>query len=269
MTKNIVLNGIEFRVDGTGTLVKMINRGKAKDVFIPYELPTGKRISTIWDGFCQGKYLTITIDNRISLMCCNAFSFADVQKVVWPSSCKTIPAWCFSQSKIEILDNIDNVENIAEGAFRKTKLNHFKWPNECKNIPKCCFSDSQLKEITNISNVEDIHEFAFSGTSLMEFNWPPKCKNIPNGCFYFSSLKSISGIENVEAIGDRAFECCVQIKEIIWPAACIEVPIRCFYNCENLKTLDFSNAMTLTIGMDALLKTPNAKIIYPYYALVK
>lgn len=65
--KTIMYNGIKFKIDDDGRLVKMTNLKKRKmNITIPSAFPTGEVIKAIGKEFCDGNYSEITIDNGIS-----------------------------------------------------------------------------------------------------------------------------------------------------------------------------------------------------------
>ena len=223
----IVFEGLKFKVDETGHLLKMINKGKAKNVSIPSELPGGIRINSLACSFCGGSYLTITISNDISVET-RAFYDAEVDTVVWPSSCKTIPAGCFMGSSVSKVLNIDSVETAERYAFEDcARLEEFTWPSKCKEIPEGCFYNASLKSLSNIDHVESVVGNAFGKTALQYFRWPDKCKVIPDYCFVRSQLKEITNISNVEEICDSAFDSTC-LTEFNWPPKCDTIPAECF-----------------------------------------
>lgn len=55
---------------------------------------------------------------KIREMGISTFSWCkDLEKIIWPSGCSKIPAWCFEQSSISIFEGFEYVEEIGNGAF--------------------------------------------------------------------------------------------------------------------------------------------------------
>ena len=262
MTRKIIFEEIEFEVDDKGRLLKMTNEGEAKDISIPSELPEGIRVNSLANGFCEGQYLTITIEDGISVEEA-AFYNALINTVVWPSSQTTIPAKCFEESTISKILNIDNVEVVGDEAFSWCyALYEFTWPSKCKEIPESCFYEAPLKSIFNINHVESVASGAFMKTDLQTFRWPDKCTKIPYYCFAFSKLEEITNIGNVEKIGGSAFKN-THLKEFNWPPKCKTIPNACFQssplksisgieNVENIWDCAFENTLIKEVVWPAL-----------------
>lgn len=177
-TKTIICDGIKFKLNDAEVLVEMVNNDCGeRDVFIPSVFPTGERICAIGHDFCKGSYLTITIDDNISEIEDAAFKYAFADEVVWSSSCKTIPADCFFDSRIKRVTNIENVEVVGSRAFNNFYIRKVSWPLNCKKIPKYCFK--ALDSISGIEDVEEIGEGAFSGSFIQEFAWTKNAKLFP------------------------------------------------------------------------------------------
>jgi hypothetical protein len=217
-----------------------------------------------------------------------AFKETYIDDVIWPASCKTIPADCFAMSKLQSIKNIDKVTEIQENAFSICeKMTDIDWPAGCTIIPDdCFFLCKELIEINGLDNVEEVGFEAFSYCSSLEsFDWPAKAKTIPQGCFnQCENLKEINGIEDVQEIEFSAFAHC-GFKEFTWPSNAKVIPSNCFASCTKLENLvingiissigpcsiletritklDLSNSLSCEISKD-LLKT-GIKIIYPFY----
>lgn len=149
-------------------LLSISHSGPAQDAFIPHELPSGEKITLITSCFCIGEYRKITIDDRISAIQEDAFFEADVEEIVWPASCRRIPACCFSCSTVSKISNIDNVCTVEERGFSRIHgLIDIKWPSACDTIPYGCFYSSTLKSVTNLDHVASIETEAFFDAKLI------------------------------------------------------------------------------------------------------
>lgn len=210
MMTTVEHNGIYFSVgDKTGTLIDMSNSSGDNnvDVFIPRFLPDGTEILSLGATFCRGYYKSITISDEIQTVSYGAFDHADVEEVVWSSSCKTIPAACFFSSSIKKISNIEHVDSIGVEAFKNSNIEEIKWPSGCQTIPQHCFYLSCLKKITNLDNVKTIQDGAFSCCDFESFSWPLKCNRVPRHCFCSCvQLAEVKFHNNVEFIENYAFE---------------------------------------------------------------
>ena len=95
----------------------------------------------------------------------------------------------------------------------------------CKNLTKVYFSD----------NLKSIGKYAFYKTGVKQFTIPETLKNIGMYAFYGTNLKKVYVCENVTEIGANAFG-----------------------DCDSLKKITFTNAVSYISGCDAL-----TKIVYP------
>lgn len=122
----------------------------------------------------------------------------------------------------------DEICNIDDMAFSKSKVRSVVWSKGCTRIPDGCFEDSSICSITNIDEVEVVGERAFDGSELTSIKWPSKCGHIPKLCFANTfSLEDISNIEHVTRIDYGAFACS-GLAHFVWPSKCTEVPVSCF-----------------------------------------
>lgn len=199
-----VENGIEFEIRGR-TLVKMTGI-KEGDVCIPHEID-GITITTLGSYFLKGGSIfdRIIVDDNIAFIEPMAFALADAKEVVWPKGCRTIPSKCFAMSKIKVLSNIYDVNEVKREAFQHCNIPHLVWPSRCYRIPAKCFLKANIGRISNIGHVETVGSEAFMGAVIKELEWPASCYTIPSGCFWNSSVERVLNIENVVRIKESAF----------------------------------------------------------------
>lgn len=232
--KMVICDSIEYIIDDKNTLIRMVSIGDRINAKIPHTFSTGEKIESIGLQVCVGKFNKIIISDEITKITDGAFQRADVFRVVWSKGCKVIPEYCFRESALKRIENIDDVEEIQKGAFSDCLEGEFKWPSKCKKI-SACFYESNLTSISNIDDIEEVTELAFAGSTLKTICWPSKCFEIPNRCFMGSKLAKIENIDHVKKIGRRAFES-TPLETIEWPSACDTVPVMCF-RCSDIKTV--------------------------------
>lgn len=179
----ISTGGVDFIIDDQGVLLRMVNTGERRNITIPDRFKSGDEIKSIANNFCAGRFGHVVISDKITDISYRAFMMANVFEVKWSKGCKKIPECCFSESTLEAITNIEDVEEIGIAAFRGCLKGEFIWPDKCKRIPSECFSESGITTISNIDNVENVGPTAFAGSKLESIKWPSKCKTIPSHCF--------------------------------------------------------------------------------------
>ena len=163
-----------------------------------------------------------------------ARAWMQVEAVVWPDKCDTIPAQFFQSTSVQEVLNIDHVEFIGDGAFMNTSIEHISWPSKCNYIPTGAFASSNISRIDNMDHVTKICEGAFERCQkLLSFNVPANVTEIPRSCFKNSALEEISGTEHLEIIRDNAFSHC-RLREFVWPSKCKIISERCFADTTTL-----------------------------------
>lgn len=247
MIKNINYQGVTFKIDDKHQLSKLYIRAGQKEpteVFIPRYLPTGDRIDYLTYEFCDVKAEKIIIDDDIQVKK-HAFFQSEVKEVVWPKGCTEIPDYCFLNSYVERVTNIQDVTKIGAGAFYGSCVEEITWPSGCSTIPQACFRSTNLRKITNIDHVTVIKASAFDHCKLESFVWPSNCPIVPVQCFEENPLKSISNMENVTTIRHSAF---------------------CMPSAYGLGfSVDLSKTLITQIEKGAFLYCKPENIIMPYY----
>lgn len=237
-------NNIEFEISDRGTLLHVTNHNDCPaDVYIPRRVTAvGLKIRCLSDDLLRGVFNKVVFDNSFHIIMRNTFRFANVNEVVWPSSCEIIPRRCFEGSCLKKISNIENVTNIYDRAFCDSSLEEINWPKACETIPAWCFDNTPLKTITGINDVKYIGDSAFSFCNIEEFVWPSKCPEIPQSCFAHSRLRNLVNIDNIEHISSHAF-----------------------YNCLCLNSLDLSSLISCKIEEEAFRGVSPERVVLPYY----
>lgn len=235
---------LTYYVNENGTLEALINDGPKKDVVIPRKMPkSGILITSIAAGCLTGEFGKITLPNSILRIAGQAFYGANIDEIVWPKNCLTIPKSCFKASNLTKIHNIDNVTEIQEGAFSSCVfMQEFKWPAKCEKIPRNCFATCGLKTINGIDSVTEIESHAFFCSRIETITWPSACTSIPDNCFCGSNLRKIDNIEKISNIGSSAFQ-----------------------NVSSLLEVDLSSSQVTHIDLWAFSGLSPEKVHLPYY----
>ena len=165
--KVIKHNDVLFVIDGD-EIVRIINKGKAKSIYIPCVFPSGETVCSIGPWVCCGEFNKVTISSGIKNIKNNAFEYAHINEVVWSESCEEIGSNCFNSSHVKKVSNIENVTSIRFGAFAHSCVEEIAWPDGCPYIPYKCFIESKLKRILNIDHVTTIGAEAFAHADDIE-----------------------------------------------------------------------------------------------------
>ena len=209
--------------------------------------------NTFWDlsddrGVKKIKKLIIENGIKKIAKCAFAGIGIEISTVCWPKTCKEIPSYCFSYSKIKNIVGVEEVEELGKGAFQDTWLNTFNWPSKCCCIPTSCFENCvRLERIDGMEQVEDIGDSAFELTKLKYFSWPASV-SATKTCLFLSG--------------------CEHLEEIIFEGTVIkEIDLECFSCLKDVKKIDLSRcgAVNLLNTTDPKYAEVKGKLILPYY----
>lgn len=150
-----------------------------------------------------------------------AFSFMEVEQVLWPESCHEISQECFRQSKIGqfVFEDSETLTKILPNAFFEADIEEFEWPENCTEIPSACFYGSTLKKLTGGHNVTTIWHSAFEESRLTDVPDFQRLEMIGAGAFKDTAISS--------------FSCSFPLKTSLLRNGC-------FMNCPNLKTVSIA-----------------------------
>lgn len=161
------------------------------------------------------------------------YQAANVTHLTLPKSLTAIGESQFSNSKLEMVGIMNNVETIGAAAFAN-----------CQSLKFVMFeSGSKLKTIEDGDGSSWSLPGAFQG-----------CKSLPE----------ISIPAGVETIGGYAFNGCTSLSEILVPASVATINDNAFDDCTSLATISFeSGSLLRTIGDNAFRNTCVTAIIFP------
>ncbi len=135
-----------------------------------------------------------------------------LNKVVLPSTLKTIGKEAFLHCSFEQIVIPKSVESISENAFA-----------DC----------TKLRTVRIDAKLETIDDYTFGKCdTLEEVNIPDSVKTIGTGAFHdCCSLKSIVLPDGLKTIGNYAFEKCISLKSIVIPESVERIQSYAFENC--------------------------------------
>lgn len=115
-----------------------------------------------------------------------------------------------------------------------------------------------LQTVVLPDSLEAIEDYAFSGCkNLTKVYFSDNLKSIGKYAFYKTGVKQFTIPETLETIGVYAFYG-TNLKKVYVPANVTEIGANAFGNCDSLKKITFTNAVSYISGCDAL-----TKIVYP------
>ena len=111
------------------------------------------------------------------------------------------------------------VTEIADNAFKYSKITTISIPEKCKKIGNYAFSDCEnLKSVTVSSACTEIGDNAFK-----------RC----------TALESLELKEGIEVIGEMAFAECNNLRSVTFPGTLKKLKAGAFFSCRNMKTAVF------------------------------
>lgn len=202
---------------------------------VKYARNYGRSIFNIVSGRLSIQKLTF---NGVEELPNAAFSNLDIDTVIWPESCSTIPTECFIRATVRhiVFEKPLELKKIENRAFFLTRMDEFEWPEGCDIIPVACFFASSIKKIHGGENIRGIESCAFEHSDLEEI---PEFKNldyVESGAFKETALKNISLNTAVVNSG-------------------------CFMGCPNLETVHITSRAPLTLGRFIFYDSPNIKSV--------
>jgi hypothetical protein len=174
-------------------------------------------------------------------------------KAVVPAEAKKIPSGIFDNDKVNSINTKitfeeDSVlEEIADGAFRNSKIEEITIPEGVTRIGPYTFSGAALKTVDfKGDKVTYIGNNAFSNTNIIKITAP----NVTEvGDYAFSSCSSLKRVsmEALTTIGVSAFSGCTSLDDVPIPSSLRSIGTSAFAGCA-LNELDLSVCTELTLG---------------------
>lgn len=173
------------------------------------------------------------------MFCCNH----RVKEVVLPSGIKAIPGGMFREAiHLEKVENTEQVETVAAGAFQNTRIEEIRFPNVL-TIGNNSFSNCSCLRVIDLGKVTAI------GTKVFEY-----CEN----------LIEVLGGENVTTIGTNSFFATRRLKKLSFLDKVTQIGPFAFYHsaCDFEEAYDTLVANKCTFGPAPDGKIPNSDRYY-------
>ncbi|MBE6875927.1 MAG: hypothetical protein E7496_04265 [Ruminococcus sp.] len=186
-------------------------------------------------------------DFPVQVLYPESFQECQMKKVTIPDTVNKIGAYAFCNcTNLEEVSGMENVENIAEGAFEScTALKSINLPDTLTNIGKEAFAFcTALTEVTVPGNVNAFGGYIFTTcTSLQTLSFAEGITTIPDKIAYqCSALKKVNIPASVTRIRDHAFELSA-LEEIVIPDTVQNIGEGAFNNCLYLRDVTLSSGM--------------------------
>ncbi len=194
----------------------------------------GNTVKTIGDSaFRQDENLTeLTLGNSVEVIKGTAFSETGIQKLVLPSSLKSL--WGMALYGMDQLENItisanetyqtkDGVLYTNSGKtlyfYPSKKTGDFTIPEGVTEIANDAFSGTNLTKLVIADSVTRIGEFAFSNSNTLQtIVFGKGVKVIPRSCCSGNkALTTVTIPEGVTTVENEAFLLCPALKEVTLP----------------------------------------------------
>ena len=139
------------------------------------------------------------------------------------------------------------VVNVANNAFKNTKISEIVLPNSITSIGDHCFFDcSNLALITLPDGITSLGESCFFGCSSLEsITLPVGITSLGESCFSGCSLLSSITLPNgITSLGEYCFSGCVWLTSITLPYGIVSLGDFCFERCLMLSSITLPNSIT-------------------------
>ena len=256
--RDIVLNGIKYRLYPTKTAKVLKKNDYSGDIVIPETVTYNNityKITSLERGCFEGCWLLTSINLSSSITSLESGCFEgcwSLTSINLPSSITSLGSYCFS------------------GCSSLTSIN---LPSSITSLGDDCFSDcSSLTGINLPSSITSLERSCFSGcSSLTSINFPSGITSLGESCFSeCSSLASIELPSALTSLGENCFEKCSHLTSML----CLAVePPNCILKeyTDTHNTSLVNNTMSLYVPKESKEKYKqsnawnSAKGIYPLY----
>lgn len=191
--------------------------------------------TTLWKSAFWGKLTVLNLENaQVENNTIPYRAFYDYDKQISPTN-----ELIFLNIRHIILP--DDIEEIGEGAFCRTKLEKINIPKSLRKLNPYCFSYCHWLSPDAIVIPEGVTEipaqsFAYCH-SLKKMVLPTSLRTIKETAFYQARIEEIVFSEGLERIGLAAFNGCQGLKSVKLPNTCLEIEGWTFSSCYDLEEL--------------------------------
>lgn len=186
------------------------------------------------------KSLDLSQTDITSVGQCEALYF--LEKVILPSTVKTIDEYAFYSCVWLSSVNLNNVETINTSAFEKCFRLTSLSMDRVKTIGSSAFSNTELASIS-LPNTQTIGSYAFQNTKLVSISLP-NTQTIGSGAFAGCSQLETVSIPMANSLGSNTFKSC-PITHLILSDDLQTIPESCFNGIVFLSNFDWPKSLKL------------------------
>ena len=246
--RDIVLNGIKYRLYPTKTAKVLKKNDYSGDIVIPetvtYDNITYK-ITSLERGCFEGCWLLTSINLSSSITSLESGCFEgcwSLTSINLPSSITSLGDDCFSDcSSLTSINLPSSITSLGSYCFRGcSRLTSINLPSSITSLGDDCFSScSSLTSINLPSSITSLGDDCFRGCSrLTSINLPSSITSLGDDCFSScSSLTSINLPSGITSLGESCFLLCSSLASIELPSALTSLGENCFWECSHLTSM--------------------------------
>ena len=279
--RDIVLNGIKYRLYPTKTAKVLKKNDYSGDIVIPETVTYNNityKITSLERGCFEGCWLLTSINLSSSITSLESGCFEgcwSLTSINLPSSITSLGDDCFSDcSSLTSINLPSSITSLGSYCFSGcSSLTSINLPSSITSLGDDCFSDcSSLTGINLPSSITSLERSCFRGcSSLTSINFPSGITSLGESCFSeCSSLASIELPSALTSLGENCFEKCSHLTSML----CLAVePPNCILKeyTDTHNTSLVNNTMSLYVPKESKEKYKqsnawnSAKGIYPLY----
>ena len=246
--RDIVLNGIKYRLYPTKTAKVLKKNDYSGDIVIPETVTYNNityKITSLERGCFEGCWLLTSINLSSSITSLESGCFEgcwSLTSINLPSSITSLGDDCFSDcSSLTSINLPSSITSLGDGCFRDcSRLTSINLPSSITSLGSYCFSGcSSLTSINLPSSITSLGDDCFSDcSSLTGINLPSSITSLERSCFRgCSSLTSINFPSGITSLGESCFSECSSLASIELPSALTSLGENCFEKCSHLTSM--------------------------------
>jgi uncharacterized protein YjdB len=246
--RDIVLNGIKYRLYPTKTAKVLKKNDYSGDIVIPETVTYNNityKITSLERGCFEGCWLLTSINLSSSITSLESGCFEgcwSLTSINLPSSITSLGDDCFSDcSSLTSINLPSSITSLGSYCFRGcSRLTSINLPSSITSLGSYCFSGcSSLTSINLPSSITSLGDDCFSDcSSLTGINLPSSITSLERSCFRgCSSLTSINFPSGITSLGESCFSECSSLASIELPSALTSLGENCFEKCSHLTSM--------------------------------
>ena len=253
--RDIVLNGIKYRLYPTKTAKVLKKNDYSGDIVIPETVTYNNityKITSLERGCFEGCWLLTSINLSSSITSLESGCFEgcwSLTSINLPSSITSLGDDCFSDcSSLTSINLPSSITSLGDGCFRDcSRLTSINLPSSITSLGSYCFRGcSRLTSINLPSSITSLGSYCFSGcSSLTSINLPSSITSLGDDCFSdCSSLTSINLPSSITSLERSCFRGCSSLTSINFPSGITSLGESCFSECSSLASIELPSALT-------------------------